>query len=200
MNKLKQIIKEALYKSISYNEYRSLVEELANNGLSSGPELSESRIEFTKLNHKRMHRWDKTLKVSDDITSKMNGVSNKMIWLVITESWCGDAAHIIPPINKLAEANSNIHLRLVFRDENEALMNEFLTNGNKAIPMVIIIDENTKEVLSAYGPRPKTATKMVKDYKAQNGALTPEFKEELQRWYNKDKGQSTLIELFTLVG
>ena len=199
MKKLQRIIKDALSKSISYKEYRALIEELASNDLSSGPEMSESRVEFTKLNHRRMHRWDKTLKVSEDIMNKMNGVGDKMTWLVITESWCGDAAHIIPPINKLATVNSNINLRLVFRDENEELMNEFLTNGSKAIPMVIIIDDNSGEVLSAYGPRPEPATTMVKEYKEKNGALTPEFKEELQRWYNKDKGQSTLIELFTLV-
>jgi len=29
--------------------------------------------------------------------------------------------------------------------------------------------------------------------------LTPEFKEDLQRWYNKDKGQSTIKDLAALI-
>ena len=39
-------------------------------------------------------------------------------WLVLTESWCGDAAHVVPAINKIAELSDNIDLKLVFRDEN----------------------------------------------------------------------------------
>jgi len=43
------------------------------------------------------------------------------------------------------------------------------------------------------------AQQMVVDYKNEHGTLTPEFKEELQVWYNKDKGQSMLNDLLELL-
>ena len=118
---------------------------------------------------------------------------------MITESWCGDAAHIMPVIEKVVQLSSNISYKIVLRDSNEALINAFLTNGGKSIPKLIMIDDVTKEVLNTFGPRPNVATKMVNDYKAEFGKLTPEFKEALQRWYNKDKGQSTINDLMGLL-
>ena len=118
---------------------------------------------------------------------------------MLTESWCGDAAHIMPVINKVAELNDNINYKIVLRDENEALMNQFLTNGGKSIPKLIMIDDETNEVVNTFGPRPSVATQFVNNYKAEHGKLTPEFKEDLQRWYNKDKGQSTIKDLAALI-
>ena len=146
-----------------------------------------------------MKRWDKTVKVSDEAKSTIENSNRKMTWLVLTESWCGDAAHIMPVINKVVELNDNINYKVVLRDENETLINEFLTNGGKAIPKLIIIDEETQEVVNTFGPRPSVATQLVNDYKAEHGKLTPEFKEDLQRWYNKDKGQSTIEDLVGLL-
>ena len=62
-----------------------------------------------------------------------------------------------------------------------------------------MIDVSSNEVVNTFGPRPTVATEMVLDYKAQHGKLTPEFKEDLQRWYNKDKGQSTVEDLVNLL-
>jgi hypothetical protein len=74
-------------------------------------------------------------------------------------------------------------------------MNQFLTNGSKSIPKLIMIDDATNEVVSTYGPRPNTVTKLVNDFKEKHGALTDDFKLDLQAWYNKDKGKSTFEDL-----
>ena len=146
-----------------------------------------------------MKRWDKTVKIPEALQQKILNYPKKLTLLVLTESWCGDAAHIIPVINKIAVLNPKIELKLVLRDENEPLMNYFLTNGGKAIPKVIALD-NDKNVNFTYGPRPNEATQLVLDYKTKHGALTPEFKEDLQHWYNKNKGQAVLEDLETLLG
>ncbi len=198
-NTVQDIINESLKKSISYQEYRALVSDLVAKEATTGTEQTEALINYTMLNDRRMKRWDKTIKVSEDISQKMEALNSKQTWLVLTESWCGDAAHVMPAIHKLAELNDNIDFKVVMRDENEDLMNEFLTNGGKSIPKLILIDETTGTVLDSYGPRPSKATKMVNDYKAEHGKLTPEFKEDLQRWYNKDKGQNVLNDLVKIV-
>ncbi len=78
-------------------------------------------------------------------------------------------------------------------------MNGYLTNGAKAIPKLIAIDKETGKVVNTFGPRPSEATKLVNDYKEKYGSLTPDFKQDLQIWYNKDKGQTTISDLEKLL-
>lgn len=196
---LKDIISESLKKSMTYAEYRTLVTTLVEEKSTTGTDQSDALVEYTYLNDRRMKRWDKTAKVSDAMNIKIANFDKKITWLVISESWCGDAAHIMPIINKVAELNGNIDYKVVLRDENEALMDQFLTNGGKSIPKLIMLDSETKTVIDTFGPRPTVATNMVQAYKAEHGMLTPEFKEDLQRWYNKDKGQSTIEDLVRLL-
>ena len=195
----KDIINQSLEQSMSYDQYVDLVSELTENNSTTGPDKSEAMANYTMLNDRRIKRWNKTVKVSDEAKSVVKGFNKDQTWLVLTESWCGDAAHIMPVITKVAELNDNIKYRVVLRDENEALMNEFLTNGGKAIPKVVIIDNDSGEVTGTFGPRPSSATELVNAYKAEHGKLTPEFKEDLQRWYNKDKGQTTIADLVNLL-
>ena len=189
------VIKKSIERSISYQDYRDLVKQLAEANSNTGLEKTEDLANYTKLNDKRMKRWDKTIKVSEATQQRISNFNLNISWLVITESWCGDAAHVIPALNKIAELNTNINLRLVLRDENPELMDAYLTNGNKAIPKVIIVDNETGDVLNTYGPRPSEAANYVKRFKAKYGILTPEFKEDLQHWYNKDKGQNVIDDI-----
>ena len=197
---INDIIKDSLNNSISYNEYRDLVVNLVAVNSTTGNKKTEALANYTMLNDRRMKRWDKTVKLSEETKTAIESYNKKVTWLVITESWCGDAAHIMPIIHKVAELNDNIDFRIVLRDGNDALMNEFLTNGGRAIPKLIMIDKSSNEVVNTFGPRPTVAIDMVNNYKAKHGKLTPEFKEDLQRWYNKDKGQSTIKDLVKLLG
>ncbi|ETN94588.1 thioredoxin family protein [Zhouia amylolytica] len=192
-------IERSLEQAISYGKYRELVEFLALEGKSSAPEQSESMTEFTVLNDRRMKRWDKTMSLTKEVLATVKELNRSVRWLVLTESWCGDAAHALPVMNKIAEQSDKIQLEIVFRDQHEDLMNMFLTNGGKSIPKLIAIDIDSQEIIGTWGPRPATATQMVEDYKEKYGKLTPELKQNLQVWYNKDKGQSIANELLELL-
>ncbi|MEM1257358.1 MAG: thioredoxin family protein [Bacteroidota bacterium] len=198
---IKVILQNALNQSITYEEYRKLVRQLAVDQSNTGPERTAALANYTQLNDRRMNRWDKTLRIPGDVVSKIMASNKKVTWLVLTESWCGDASPSLPVMNKLTEINPNIELKIVLRDEHPELMDRFLTNGTRSIPKLISLDSKTKEVLGEWGPRSTKATKMVMDEKAKSGTLGPEFKQELQVFYNKDKGQDIikdLTELFPL--
>lgn len=196
---MKELLKQSIHKSMSYQEFESLVDQLVKSKSTSGDEITDAMINYTMLNERRMKRWDKTIKLSDSDVKSITELQDEITWLVITESWCGDGAHVLPVINKVAELNPNIKLKIVLRDENPELMDAFLTNGSRSIPKLIMIDNDSLEVISTYGPRPSAATTLVKDYKEQHGSLTPEFKEDLQRWYNRDKGKTTINDLKKLL-
>lgn len=193
----KQVVQESLSNAMTYADYRTMVAQLVEEEKSSGPEQTEDVINFTQLNHKRMKRWDKTLKFSSESLDKIGAFNKSVTWLVLSESWCGDAAIALPVMNKIAELNPNISFLVLLRDENSELMDRFLTNGTKSIPKLIVVDDTTKSVVAEWGSRSKNATDLVKAYKKEHGGLTPEFKQDLQLWYNKDKGQSILEDLLT---
>lgn len=193
------LIQEALFKAISYKEYQEKVAQLAIEGKSTGTEQTESLANYTLLNDRRMKRLDKTIKIDETSATQIGQLDKKITWLVLTESWCADAAQTMPVMNKITEQNANIDFKVILRDENLELMNRFLYNGTLSIPRLISIDNETGKVLGDWGPRPSNATKMVEDYKRLHGKLTPEFKQELQVWYNKDKGKNTLEGLTSLL-
>jgi hypothetical protein len=197
---MKPTIAKALFNSHSYSEYRKIVSDLLKDGKSTGNEQSEALTHYSGLNETRVNRLEKTLKVPDENMLKLKSLEKDYIWLVIAEGWCGDAAQIVPIFEKMAEASDGkIDLKIVFRDENEALMNLFLTNNARAIPKLIIIDKETGGFLGQWGPRPKGATDLIVNYKKEHGVVDETAKANLQLWYLHDKGLSTQDEIIEVM-
>lgn len=187
-----------LDKSFSYNEFRQYV----TNALATDKgslNLEEDYLAYAELNEARLHRLDKTTKVEEDIIGKLTSLKKKYTWIVISECWCGDAAQIVPVLNKMAEVAENVELRIVMRDQNLELMDAFLTNGGRAIPKLIIVERDSLKVLGHWGPRPALAQKVITDYKATHGVVDETGKIELQKWYTKDKGHEVQKEVIALM-
>ena len=193
-------IKQALENSFSYADYRKKVTSLIAEGKSTGHEQSEDLLKYSELNETRMNRLEKTIEVTPETKTKIKNLNKKYIWLVLSEGWCGDAAQIVPVIDKLAKLSENIELRIVLRDDNNALMQHFLTNGGKAIPKLIVLDVESSEILADWGPRPSGARQLILDYKAAHGVVDETAKIELQKWYLHDKGISIQKEIVELHG
>ena len=194
---MREQLAQGLENSLTYLEYMDLMEDLVRAQSTTG-EIDKDRVDFTALNYKRSLRLNKTIQLSEADIAIFEGLKTKQIWLLITESWCGDAAQTLPVLNKLAEASENIELRVILRDEHPELMDNFLTNGTRSIPKLIILNPEL-EVVTTWGPRTAAATKLVTDYKEQFGKIDAEFKTRLQIWYNKDKGVSIINELTAVV-
>lgn len=196
---MEHIIEKSLETAHSYEEYKALVLELMKQGKSTGPVQNETRSNFTKINNQRMKRLDKQTRLSEEAVSLTGKVNKDFTWLVLTESWCGDAAQTLPVINKFSEVSDKIDLKVVLRDENDELMNQFLTDGNKSIPKLIVIENESKKVVSSWGPRSEKATRMIQDYKEKHGKVDDQIKKDLQVWYNKDKGKQIEKEIISLL-
>ena len=192
---MKEIIQNALQDSFSYTEYRKLASDLVAQGKPTGHDLSEALAHYAELNETRMNRLEKTITLTDAVIQTLQNSSKNFIWLVLAESWCGDAAQILPVLNKMSEASNSIQLNIVLRDDHDALMQLFLTNGAKSIPKLIILDAQTLNVLADWGPRPLGAKQLIEEYKATHGVVDETGKIELQKWYLHDKGISIQQEI-----
>ncbi|PID14263.1 thioredoxin family protein [Sporosarcina sp. P34] len=104
--------------------------------------------------------------------------------LVITEDWCGDAMLNNPVLRKIAEA-ANLDARAVLRDENPELIDRYLTNGGRSIPMYLLLNA-AGEVVDKWGPRAPVLQKFVMDGRAKLPAKdAPDFEDKQKMFYSQ---------------
>ena len=191
-------MKKYLENSLTFAEYVKLIDDLLLDGKTTGEIQSEAFFNYGKLNRQRMHRLEKTAVLKESLKIKAQNFGRKMIWLIITEGWCGDAAQNIPLIEKIAAESANIETRYVLRDENLELIDAYLTNNARSIPKLIALDAETFEEIGTWGPRPQRSMDYYLELKHQN-LEKPQIMENLQRWYLADKNQSIQAEFEILL-
>lgn len=194
-----RIPKEVIAKSISYGDFRDLSHKMAEEGFTSGTDQRPIMIRYTEVNDFRMRRLDRTTRILPEVEVQIKKIDRPLIFLSITEAWCGDGAQILPVIEKLADLNDNISHKLIFRDEHPEVMQNFLTDGARSIPVIVILDPETGKPLGQWGPRPKVVQQMILESKRLLASIEEEdakatAKNEsqaaLQSWYAKDKTRS----------
>jgi thioredoxin-like negative regulator of GroEL len=172
----------------NYNQYKGqMSEDLISN--------SDEKIkEYIALNQHRMHRVEKTFALSEKLKQEIENLKSKTYWLVLTEHWCGDASQILPALDKITrESEGKIEMKLVYRDQNLKLMDQYLTNKGRSIPKLIQLDSDYT-VSGVWGPRPAVAQKLVTELKS-NPATAENYANELHLWYAKDKQKAIDSEI-----
>ncbi len=186
-------------EGLDYSSYRQLINNLLTTNQTTGADHSEAMLHYTKMNVQRMNRVEKTTILNENLLTAIAAVKGKFHFLVITEGWCGDAAQIVPVINKIAlTAPDHFDLKLILRDKNLPLIDAHLTNGGRAIPVLLVLDENKELVLPKWGPRPAVLQSLLAAWKKQNTDPIL-IAEQLHGWYAKDKTQTTQAELATFL-
>jgi len=123
------------------------------------------------------------------------GVERKL--LVIAEDWCGDASSTVPVVAKLAATVPGLELRVILRDQHPELMDQYLTNGSRSIPIVIALDESYHE-LGHWGPRPRELQAWVMEHRLT--VPKSELYPQVRQWYARDRGETTLREVLETAG
>lgn len=173
--------------------YIDTIESLLVENKTTGENHSEAMLHYTKMNLKRLERWLTKGVLLDETVAAIKQIDESQNWTILTEAWCGDAAHSIGFIQKMADLNPNIQLDWKLRDENLDLMDQFLTNGGRSIPKLIAKDKDGKDLFD-WGPRPSHIQEFYLDLKNKDTPYS-EINVELQKLYNKDKGVTIQQEI-----
>ncbi|MBK9529043.1 MAG: thioredoxin family protein [Acidobacteria bacterium] len=185
-------------KAMTFADYEKLIDDLLAENKTTGLNQSEAMVGYARLNRQRMVRLKKTIDLDETVRAYIQANPRRMIWLIITEGWCGDAAQTIPVIEKIAAESDKIKTRYILRDGNPELIDLFLTRGARSTPKLIALDAETLEVLGSWGSRPQAAQDLFSKMKA-DGTEKAVILEEIQRWYNADKGLSLQHEFVELI-
>lgn len=197
MNVLKVISKSRIF---TYPEFIDYVNSLWKSGSVTGLTQSTDRLNATKINLQRMRRLSRAAQISKKLISEVENIEGKWKWTLIVEGWCGDAAQLGPYIYKVSELSESIDLEIILRDENPEIMDDYLVDGNRSIPILICTDDNSKKELGFWGSRPKSVVNWIESYKIQNPNCSPEeFKKDLHLFYTKDKGDAINKDLYDAI-
>jgi len=180
---------------MNWNTYLGLFDDILEKRNTAAPYDKTAYLEFVKLNKARTLRWLKKNPISEETIDIIKSIDTPQKWILITEPWCGDAAHSTPIIFLMSELNPNISLEIVLRDSSD-LIDSYLTNGGKSIPKLVVRDEEDNDLFD-WGPRPAASQKIVLEMKAENQPFE-EVNKVIQGWYNNDKAVSIQEELSAL--
>jgi len=126
----------------------------------------------------------------------VRATGRKFNLLVLAEDWCGDGSSTIPYLAKLATLTRSLEVRVLRRDDHPVVMDRYLTDGARAIPIVIVLNRRFAE-LGHWGPRPRALQEWVQRERAATGMKPPY--PQIRRWYARDKGESVLREVVELM-
>jgi hypothetical protein len=183
-------------QTMNFKDYQQEFEAILTGALSSCVYEDPHFVNYTKLNHSRMNRWLKKGELLAETKRTLAKINSPQKWVIISEPWCGDAAHCVPFIVMMAEQNNFISLEIQLRDTNSEI-DSYLTNGGKAIPKLIIRND-ANEDLAIWGPRPAQCQKVFTALK-ESGAELDELKIGLQEWYNGNHGVAIQEEICVIL-
>ena len=182
---------------MNFEHYNQLHQNIVNSTPTAPPYNNPDYFNYTKLNASRTGRWVKTGVITEENQAVIKSINTPQTWILISEPWCGDASHIVPFVHLLASLNPKITLDIELRDAEPHRINEYLTNGGKSIPMLIIKDENNNDI-AVWGPRPKDAQDLFLKLKREQADFETQ-KIQLQNWYNVNKGIDIQNEITALL-
>lgn len=187
-------------QAYTWESYKELIKGLLEERKTTGPLQSEEMFAYAKLNVQRMQRIEKTFKIDIGLSDLLTQESLRPFKvLVVTEGWCGDAAQSVPVMAEIARLfPEKTDIKVILRDTDTDLIDQFLTNGGRSIPIFIFLDENDN-LLGHWGPRPREAQQLFQEMRAAQLPF-PELAEKLHGWYAKDKTHSLQKEIGELVG
>jgi hypothetical protein len=182
---------------MNFTAYLQIFQNILDDPNPLPPYNNPDYLNYTKLNWSRQQRWLKLGVLNGALVTLIQSFNKKQFWTIITEPWCGDAAHTVPFLQQLADLNPLISVDYQQRDSEPLLINNYLTNGSKSIPKLIITDEDNKQ-LGVWGPRP-AGCQLLFEQLVKEHVEMEQKKIALQQWYNADKGVSLQKELIALL-
>ncbi|MBD2864307.1 thioredoxin family protein [Paenibacillus oceani] len=118
---------------------------------------------------------------SDDDRDFFESLSNRddLRCLILAADWCGDVIRNVPVVFRALE-NSGIPVEVLIMEEHPETMDQYLTMGGRAIPIVIFADTGGF-VLGQWGPRPQHVQAVMTKFKQENpDRNAPDYEDKIK--------------------
>ena len=141
-------------KALTYDEYMSAWRD--KNGLSmKGLDKVNRRMRhYSRYNYDRQQGVELTYTMSEPFRQAVGELQTPLTWYFITDDWCIDSAYSLPLLMQAAELKGDIDIHILMKEDNLGLLDDFLTDGRRSIPVLFGVDESGS-VRFRWGPQPK---------------------------------------------
>lgn len=157
------------HEGLSYDEYLAdwrAQKDAAPNGEESKEERKLRH--YVRYNYERSEQVHARYEPSEKLREALDEIDTPQLWMVLTENWCGDSAFCLPVIAEAAGRAEQVTLRILPRDENLDIMDQYLTDGSRSIPKLVAFDAESGEERFVWGPRPQGAQERFDEEAAKN--------------------------------
>ncbi|MFW5955617.1 MAG: thioredoxin family protein, partial [Rhodothermales bacterium] len=159
---------DRLQTGLTAAEYVSRWREKLGSELKGLDKEARKRLYYVRYNFERFERVAAQYEISEALKQASRGISEPQMWMLLTEDWCGDSAYALPVVNAAVHHSDHVELRLLNRDENLDIMDDYLTNGGRSIPKLVAFDMSGQEIFR-WGPRPQVLAELRQQWQ-QDGA------------------------------
>ncbi|HTY00764.1 MAG TPA: thioredoxin family protein [Bacteroidota bacterium] len=186
------------HNGMTFEEYMAAFRQHVAERESRTPnDPKRQRSDYYVLNLRRSERLIRTFEPLPRTREVVKRIGTPQLWMVLSEFSCGDSAQCIPVIARIAEVNPRINLRILFRDQNDDIMDAYLTNGTRSIPKLVAYAEGGRE-LFLWGPRPEPA-RLIFEEGRRSGLPKEDAIGRVQLFYGRDGGRSVEQEFVELL-
>jgi hypothetical protein len=188
---------DQLATGLSYPAYRQhITEALA----TQEPDAKLAKmLPYYRENDARMNRIAPTITLLPELQAAAGQLTQRYIWAIITEGWCGDASETVPIIEAVAAASGgHLETRYFLRDANPDFIDQYLTNGGRAMPIAVVLHADSLTEAGVWGPRPTPLQAIHQDLKARE-VPSKEITAQVHAWYEQDATRTTQQELLALM-
>lgn len=177
---MSQLISSKLHKGLSPRQFVD--------GMNKNQDAFKSWHDQFQWNDAELEEFYDSLNNRDDLRC-----------LIIAADWCGDVVRNVPVVFQAME-KAGIPTEVLIMEEHLDLMDQHLTMGGRAIPVVLFTDTGG-HLLGKWGARPKHVQEVMNAFKAANpDREAPDYqekiavaREEMGRRYGEDTGYQTII-------
>ena len=145
------------HNGLTYADYRAHWREQKDQSAEGLDPDERKTLHYLNYNWERQAHVHDNYTPSDDLESAVDAIDEPQLWMVLTEPWCGDSAFLLPVIAEAAQLNDDVTLRILLRDDNLDVMDQYLTDGSRSIPKMAAFSDDGEELFT-WGPRPKGAS------------------------------------------
>jgi hypothetical protein len=169
------------HDGLTYADYLDQWTRAAEASLEDLDKDERKLLYYARYNLERSQQVHAAYEPSPALQAAVAALDAPQLWMVLTETWCGDSAYNLPVIAEAAALSDHIDLRILPRDENLDIMDQYLTGGSRSIPKLVSFTEEGNELFQ-WGPRPAGAVQLREELKAE-GASAQEMIQHLLDWY-----------------
>lgn len=184
------------HNGLTNDTFRAAMAEHAAKPLAGLDRTARRYVFYARYNQERSGRVEEAYDVPARLREAVEKIDAPQLWMVITEDWCSDSAYALPVIVEAAALNPLIELRILLRDDNLDVMDQYLTGASRSIPKLVAFSEDGEELFQ-WGPRPREAQDLRERLKSE-GLSGSEISKTLIAWYD-DGGWRQVDGELTLV-